>query len=199
VFDQIGAVLIHDIWLRIRPDADKAAMIEAVQEMGVHIHRWVDIRDEMRIEQARVERVGIFGTLTIGFLAAAVLSGIGLMVYNYASLQERLFRFTILRAVGLRLVQIVGQVGIEYVVLMVYGVAGGAAIGVWASLLFIPFFQATDRSVLNPPMLLPLVAWNEIWRISAVFTGVLIAVQVAVMAAALRRGVFQALRMGDRE
>ena len=202
VYEQIGAVLIHDIWLRIQPDASqapKAAMIEAVQEMGVHIHRWVDIRDELRIEQARVERVGIFGTLTIGFLAAAVLSGIGLMVYNYASLQERLFRFTILRAVGLRLVQIVGQVGIEYVVLMVYGVAGGAAIGVWASRLFIPFFQATDRSVLNPPMLLPLVAWNEIGYISAVFAGVLIVVQVVVMAAALRRGLFQALRMGDRE
>jgi putative ABC transport system permease protein len=199
VFDQIGAVLIHDIWLRIQPDASKPAMIRAVQEMGVHIHRWIDIRDELAIEQARVERVGIFGTLTIGFLSAAVLSGIGLMVYNYASLQERLFRFTILRAVGLRLTQIIGQVGIEYVMLMVYGVAGGAAIGVWASQLFIPFFQATDRSVLNPPMLLPLVAWEEIGRISAIFSLTLVAVQVAVMAAALQRGVFQALRMGDRE
>jgi putative ABC transport system permease protein len=199
VYEQIGAVLIHDIWLRIRPDANKAQMMEAVQEMGVHIHRWVDIRDEMAIEQARVERVGIFGTLTIGFLAAAVLSGIGLMVYNYASLQERLFRFTILRAVGLGLLQIVSQVGIEYVVLMVYGVAGGAAIGVLTSRLFIPFFQATDRSVLNPPMLLPLVAWEEIGRISGIFVGVLIVVQIAVIAAALRRGVFQALRMGDRE
>jgi len=203
VFEQIGAVLIHDIWLRIEPDAglaaSKDAMRAAVQEMGVYIHYWVDVRDQLAIEQARAERVGIFGTLTIGFLAAAVLSGIGLMVYNYASLQERLFRFTILRAVGLRLTQIVGQVGIEYVVLMVYGVVGGAAIGVWASLLFIPVFQATDRSVLNPPMLLPLVAWNEIGRISAIFCVVLIVVQVAVMAAALRQGVFQALRMGDRE
>ena len=104
--------------------------------------------------------MGIFGTLTIGFLAAAVLSGIGLLVYNYASLQERLFRFTILRAVGLSLVQVIGQVAIEYLVLMVYSVVGGAAIGVWASRLFIPFFQATDQNVLNPPMLLPLVAWE---------------------------------------
>lgn len=199
VFEQVGAVLIHDIWLRVRPEANQAQMIEAVRDMGVHIYRWVDVREELEIEQARVERVGIFGTLTIGFLAAAVLSGIGLMVYNYASLQERLFRFTILRAVGLRLLQVVGQVAIEYVALMIYGVAGGALIGAWASRLFIPFFQATDRSVLNPPMLLPLVAWNEIGRISAVFAGVLIVAQVAVMAAALRRGVFQALRMGDRE
>ena len=63
---------------------------------------------------------------------------------------------------------------------------------------YLPFWAASLLDRLKV-MLLPLVAWNEIGRISAVFAGVLIAVQVAVMAAALRRGVFQALRMGDRE
>jgi putative ABC transport system permease protein len=199
VFEQIGAVLIHDIWLRVQPDADRKEMMAAVANMGVYVHRWVDVREEIAREQAKVERVGTFGTLTIGFLAAAVLSGVGLLVYNYASLQERLFRFTILRAVGLALVQVVGQITIEYVILMVYSVLGGAAIGVLASRLFIPFFQATDQNVLNPPMLLPLVAWEDIGRISAVFIVVLIVAQIAVVNAALRRGVFQALRMGDRE
>ena len=146
-----------------------------------------------------MERIGIFGTLTIGFLAAAVLSGVGLLVYNYASLQERLFRFTILRAVGLSLSQVVGQVSIEYLVLMIYSVVGGAAIGVWASQLFIPFFQAADKNVLNPPRMISLVAWNDIFRISAAFTVVLVIAQIAVITAALRKGVFQALRMGDRE
>ena len=146
-----------------------------------------------------MERVGIFGTLTIGFLAATVLSGIGLLVYNYASLQERLFRFTILRAVGTSLMQVIGQVTIEYVVLMVYSVAGGAVIGAGASSLFIPFFQAADQNVLNPPMLLSFIAWEDIGRISAAFIVALVTAQVVVLSAALRRGVFQALRMGDRE
>jgi len=84
-------------------------------------------------------------------------------------------------------------------VLMVYSVVGGAVIGVWASRLFIPFFQATDKNVLNPPRLIPLIAWGEINRISGAFTIVLIVAQIAVISAALRRGVFQALRMGDRE
>jgi putative ABC transport system permease protein len=199
LFEQIGGVLLHNIWLTIDPDADQAAMYEQVEKMGVFISRWVDLRRETAIEQARVERIGIFGTLTIGFLAAAVLSGIGLLVYNYASLQERLFRFTILRAVGLSLSQIISQVAIEYLVLMVYSVAGGAGIGIWASTLFIPFFQAADQNVLNPPRLIPLVAYDDIIRISSAFTVVLVAAQIAVIFAALRRGVFQALRMGDRE
>jgi len=199
LFEQIGATLLHNIWLKIDPDSDQDAMIEEVEKLGVFIGRWIDSRDEIAEEQAKVERVGIFGTLTIGFLGAAVLSGVGLLVYNYASLQERLFRFTILRAVGLSLLQVISQVSIEYLVLMVYSVAGGTAIGVWASRLFIPFFQAADRNILNPPTIVPLIAWSDISKISAAFTITLIVAQIAVVAAALRGGVFQALRMGDRE
>jgi putative ABC transport system permease protein len=199
LYDQVGATLLHDVWLRIDPASDQAAMRLDVERMGVYINFWVDARDAIAREQARSERIGVFATLTFGFLGAAVLSGIGLLVYNYASLQERLFRFTILRAVGLSLRQLVSQVSIEYLVLMIYGVVGGAGIGVLASDWFIPFFQAADENVLEPPTLLPIVAWGGIGRISAVFALALVAAQVVVISAALRGGVFQALRMGDRE
>jgi putative ABC transport system permease protein len=170
-----------------------------IEILKVYINQWVDARDSVAAEMARTERVGIFGVLTIGFLGAATLSAIGLMVYNYASLQERIFRFTILRAVGLSLRQLVGQVGIEYFILMIYSIAGGAGVGGLAAWLFIRFFQAADADVLRPPTLLPRVAWDHIARISAVFVAVLVVAQAIVIAAALRRGVFQALRMGDRE
>ncbi len=199
LFERVGGPEIHHIWLRIEPEADKRALIGQVQEMGVFIKDWVEAREMIAFEQSRAERVGIFGTLTIGFLAAAVFSGIGLLIYNYASLQERLFRFTILRAVGLSLVQVISQVAIEYTILMVYSVAGGAAIGVWASRVFIPFFQAADGNVLRPPTMVPLIAWQDIGRISGAFVLVLVLAQILVVAAALRGGVFQALRMGDRE
>jgi putative ABC transport system permease protein len=199
LFERLGGPELHNIWLRIEPDADKHELVTQVQEMGVFVKDWVEAREIIAEEQAKAERVGIFGTLTIGFLGAAVFSGIGLLIYNYASLQERLFRFTILRAVGLLLLQIVSQVVIEYVVLMVYSVAGGAAIGVWASRLFIPFFQAADQNILRPPSMIPLIAWREIGRISGAFTLVLVLAQVAVISAAVRKGVFQALRLGDQE
>jgi hypothetical protein len=48
-------------------------------------------------------------------------------------------------------------------------------------------------------MLIPFIAWNDIGRISGAFTLTLIAAQIVVISAALRGGVFQALRMGDRE
>jgi putative ABC transport system permease protein len=199
LFEQVGGPELHHIWLEIEPDADEYEFISRVEEMGVYINDWIEARGKIAQELAKAERVGIFGTLTIGFLGAAIFSGIGLLIYNYASLQERLFRFTILRAVGLSLLQIVSQVTIEYLVLMVYSVAGGVAIGVWASQLFIPFFQAADKDVLRPPAMIPFIAWQDIGQISGAFTIVLILAQIVVISAALRRGVFQALRMGDQE
>jgi hypothetical protein len=199
LFERVGGAELHHIWLKIEPDADKAVLRHEVEEMGVFIKSWTEARERIAEEQAKAERVGIFGTLSVGFLSAAVFSGIGLLIYNYASLQERLFRFTILRAVGLSLLQVIAQVSIEYTILMVYSVAGGAAIGAWASSLFIPFFQAADKNILRPPSMIPYIAWKDIGQISGAFILVLVSAQIIVVAAALSKGVFQALRMGDRE
>jgi ABC-type antimicrobial peptide transport system permease subunit len=167
--------------------------------MKVYIRDWREAREELAIEFAQPERVGTLGTLTVGFLAAAAFAAIGLLIYNYASLQERLFRFSVLRAIGISRPQVVAQVAVEYVVLMVYGVAVGAGIAVWTSMLFIPYFQAANENVLRPPRMLPVVAWQDIGLICAAFALSLILAQTIMLLAALRRGVFQALRMGDRE
>jgi putative ABC transport system permease protein len=199
LFGQVGATMAHSIWLKLAPDADRQAIFDQIESKGVQVSEYEDVRAEIAWAQARVERVGVFGTLTIGFIAAAILSGIGLLIYNYASLQERLFRFTILRAVGLSQRQVVTAVMIEYLVLLLYSVVGGVAIGALASRLFIPFFQAADKSVLNPPTLVPQIAWHEVGWIASTFAAVLVLAQGAVIGTALRRGVFQALRLGDQE
>ena len=100
---------------------------------------------------------------------------------------------------GLLLLQVVSQTAIEYLVLMIYSVFGGAALGVWASSLFIPFFQALDEGMLRPPSIIPVIAWQDIARICGAFVLVLIIAQTAVIASTLRKGVFQALRLGDQE
>jgi putative ABC transport system permease protein len=199
LFELVGGPELHDIWLGIEPDADSDAMRAQVEEMKVYIRDWREARNELKVEFAQPERVGTLGTLTVGFLAAAAFAAIGLLIYNYASLQERLFRFSILRAIGISRSQVVAQVAVEYVILMIYGVAVGAGIAVWASRLFIPYFQAANENVLRPPRMLPVVAWQDIGMICAAFALSLILAQTIMLLSALRRGVFQTLRMGDRE
>jgi ABC-type lipoprotein release transport system permease subunit len=199
VYSQVGGPELHDIWLKTEPDADRSALQRGVADLKVYVFKWRDARETLTTEQAQPERVGTLGTLTIGFLAAATFSGIGLLIYNYASLQERLFRFSILRAVGLTRRQIVVQVAIEYALVMAYGVAGGIGTGVWAALWFVPYFQAAEGNALRPPPMVPAIAWSDIGVICASFAGILILAQITILLAALRRGVFQSLRLGDRE
>jgi putative ABC transport system permease protein len=199
LFEQIGTPVATGIWLKLEPGAERQTVFDEIESRGVQVDEYRDARASLVQAQARVERVGILGTLTIGFVAAATLSGMGLLIYNYASLQERLFRFTILRAIGLAQGQVVRTVLIEYGVLLLYGISCGVAIGVLVSRLFVPFFQAADQGVLHPPTLIPLVAWHEVAWITGVFAAILVAAQSTVIGTALRRGVFQALRLGDRE
>jgi putative ABC transport system permease protein len=199
LYNQVGGPELHDIWLKTAPDADPKVLRQGVAALKVYVRHWRDARATLTTQFAQPERVGTLGTLALGFLAAAILSGIGLLIYNYASLQERLFRFSILRAVGLTRRQIVIQVALEYVLVMVYGVAGGTGIGVWAALWFVPYFQAAEAGALRPPPMLPTIAWGDIGTICAAFAGVLILAQITLLLAALRKGVFQSLRLGDRE
>jgi ABC-type lipoprotein release transport system permease subunit len=199
LYARLGGPELHDIWLATEPNADKSVLQHRVAELKVYVREWRDARETLITQLAQPERVGTLGTLAVGFLAAATFSGIGLLVYNYASLQERLFRFSILRAVGLTRRQIVLQVAIEYTLVMAFGVVGGTGIGVWAALWFVPYFQAMEGGALRPPPMIATIAWGEIGTICAVFAGVLILAQITLLLAALREGVFQSLRLGDRE
>jgi hypothetical protein len=154
LFELVGGPELHNLWLGIGPDADSDVMRARVEEMRVYIRDWREARVELATQFAQPERVGTMGTLTVGFIAAAAFAAIGLLIYNYASLQERLFRFSILRAIGISRPQVVAQVAVEYIVLMVYGVAVGAGIAVWTSRLFIPYFQAAHENILRPPRML---------------------------------------------
>ena len=181
----IGTLVPHHIWLRTQEDADGQAVLKAVSKTGVDAIRQRDARALIAEEKAKTERVGVFGTLSIGFLAAVVMAAIGLLIYSHASLQERLYRFTVLRAMGLMRRQVVGQVILEYTLLTVCGAAAGAFIGVAASELFVPFFRVTGEKGLPLPPMIPVIAQQDIRYLVVTFAGIMVLMEVLVIARAL--------------
>jgi putative ABC transport system permease protein len=197
LFFEGGGVFPYRLWLRTEPGADGAAIFRGVEAKAVEASRRQDARALIKAEQDKMERVGIFGTLSVSFLAAAAMAGAGLLVYNYASLQERFFRFAVLRAMGLAARQLTGQVVLEYAVLTLYGAGNGVLIGLIVSYVFVPFFRVTGEEGLPLPPLLPLIGWEEIIRLAAGFVVTMILAQVLVVVIGVRRGVFEALQMGE--
>ena len=199
VFSLAGTDFTHNIWLGVDESVEAIELKKAIRAMGIEPTRWRHVPTRIIEEQARMERVGIFGTLSVGFLAAAIMAFLALLVHSYASLQDRMFQFGVLRAVGVMRSQIIGQITIEYIFLTSYGTIAGAVIGSLCSILFSPFFRVT-AAVRNPlPPLVPLIAENEIAVLAAVFAAAIVLVEVSVTFQALTRRLFDALRMGYQE
>ncbi len=194
----LGVTAPHDILLRVKDSADGKEVLKSVQgNLGIpSIVHDQDARAMINEEQSKFERVGVFGTLTVGFLAAVVMAAMGLLIYTYASLRERLQRFTILRAIGLLHRQIMGQVVMEYTFLTAYGAAAGAIIGIAASMLFVPFFRVTggESGVVPLPPLIPVIARDRVEQVAIVFVSIIIVMEATVIMRAISQRRFSMLK-----
>ena len=189
----IGASPPANIWLRLQPDADSSAVLDEIRKDGIVATQVLDARTLVEDEQDKMERVGVVGTLSVGFLAAAVMALTGLLIHTYASLNNRLYRFTVLHAIGLQRRQILGQVLLEYAFLTSYGAVAGAMIGAFATELFAPIFRVTGTREIVLPPLVPVVAQDQIVTMTLIFASVMVLMELAVIAAALYRRLFYAL------
>ncbi|MBN1246685.1 MAG: FtsX-like permease family protein [Anaerolineae bacterium] len=191
----IGMTAPHDIWMQLEPGYHGEDVLKAIPSyLNVGTGRAGDAPAKIAEEQGKFERVGVFGTLSVGFMAAVVMAIMGLLIYTYASLRERLHRFTILRAVGLLRRQIAGQVVMEYTFLTAYGSAAGALIGKFASDLFVPLFQFTGEEGIPLPPLIPVIAEGQVRYLVIGFVAAILLLEVLVITRALSRRAFSMLK-----
>jgi len=199
IYDQCGEVFPHSIWLRTDPDLEATTLWDELTRLGVVGKDEMDARAMLAEDQQRLERVGIFGSLSVGFAAGSALACLGLFTYTFASLRGRVRRFTILRAMGLGLNQVLATVSIEYLVVVLYGVLAGTVAGIAASHLYVPYFQFTENPAAQVPPFVPEIAWSQILWIAGRYILILVLAETVVLWHATRREVFQALRIGDEE
>ncbi|NLG52284.1 MAG: ABC transporter permease, partial [Chloroflexi bacterium] len=199
IFDQCGGAQPHSIWLHTGPDFEQETLRMALDEMGVAALRMRNSGALVAEDTHRPERISIYGNLSVGFLAGSILACLGILIYTFASLVGRLQRFTVLRAIGLRLTQLWVTVSVEYLSVVSYGILVGAAVGVVASRLFVPYFRLTGSLESNVPPFIPEIAWSSVGWMVVVYFLVLSLAELVVLLRVTRRGAFQALRLGDQE
>ena len=187
-----GMPVPESIWLKLKPDGDGAEVLRIVRDgMGIEPVGGRDTVGLIAAERGKTERVGVFGTLSIGFMASAVMAFSGLLINTYASLSERLYRFTILYAIGLQRRQILGQVLMEYLFLTAYGATAGALIGSQVSRFFAPFFRITGAQEIVRPPLIPIIARAQITDMAIAFALIMILLELGIIGSALYRRFFR--------
>ncbi|MFN2109306.1 MAG: ABC transporter permease, partial [Anaerolineae bacterium] len=190
----VGMVVPHKIWMHLDDGVTGESVVAQVPSLRVVPSHAADAEDLIRTEQAQFERVGVFGTLSVGFLAAVAMAAMGLLIYTYASLQDRIRRFTILRAVGLQRRQISTQVIMEYLFLTSFGAIAGALIGAGASHFFVPLFRVTGEQGVPLPTLIPIIAQDKVAQLVVVFVAFIVLSEVVVIARALSQRAYTMLK-----
>ncbi|MBN1287400.1 MAG: ABC transporter permease [Anaerolineae bacterium] len=193
IFELVGTELPHNIWLRLAPGADGAAVLEQVQALGFPVLDWLDPAELIAEAQAEPTRRGVLGFLSVGFVAAILLTLVGSVIQSTASFRAQAVQIGSLRAMGLSALAVGAYLLLSQGIAALGGIAGGTLIGMLTTLLFLPLL---DFSGGLPPYLVR-VAWNDITLVYGVFAAVLFGITVLTTVFLSRQQVSTLVKLGD--
>jgi putative ABC transport system permease protein len=197
LFAQTGGDLPYEVWMATDGEPDVAGIDNALTERQLFNWTWKESFSAIEAEQRLPERQGVFGLLSVGFIAAALLTVLGFFMYALFSLRQRFITLGILRAVGLSQRQMTIWVAFELAFLIVTGLTLGTLFGILISQIFIPYLQfGASAADVVPPFLVE-IAWPAVFQIYILF-GLMFVVALAALALILRRmRIFQAIKLGE--
>jgi len=197
VFEGLGGPYPYDVWLATDTAVPGEQVVKEVRELGLAVVTAQDARAQILAEQTRPERQGLFGLLSVGFLAAAALTVLGFLVYAVVSFQRRFIELGMLRAIGLSVAQMATYLAVEQAAVVLVGLGLGTGLGVWTSRLFIPYLQVGEgNTALIPPFIVQL-AWPQMGTIFVLFGGMFIVAVVVLILLLIRMKVFEAVKLGE--
>jgi len=108
IYDQ-APIIPYEVWLKMKPGAKLAPVIEQLQANQMQIASYKDVRNELITQSKHPSRGGVFGILSLGFLVSVLVSLIGYVLYWFFNLSSRVVQFGVLRAMGLKRKQLTGM------------------------------------------------------------------------------------------
>jgi putative ABC transport system permease protein len=197
LFDQLGGQYPYDVWIDYAPDVEIEAVAAGVRRLGVDL---VDVRDAaalIRAEQSRPERQGLFGLLSIGFVAAGGLTVLGFLIATALTARRRALELGVLRAIGMARRGATASLAVEQGAVMACGLAAGGAIGVLCALLIVPGLQGGAGPYPGTPPVTPRLAWAEMGLAAALLIAAVLAALLGLALALRRANLFSVVKLGD--
>jgi putative ABC transport system permease protein len=191
-------LLPHEIWLRLEAGANADTVLASVRALQARPGFVNDLGETLAYESRRLERIGIFGMLSLCFVAGSLLAVANLLVSSTMMMQKRSISYAVLQALGLRRLGVLRVVAYEGILTIAYGLAAGVLCGVFCARLYVPYFPLSDAAGLPVPPFVPVVDWNWTVWIAVSVTVALFVAQLVALVRLVRARIFESLRMGVR-
>ena len=196
-FEQAGGLVPYDVLVKTASDTDFEKLSTDLRGLDITVMNWKSARADIAEEQSLPERQGLFGVLSVGFLASALLTVLGFFLYALFSFRRRFIELGTLRAIGLSAGQMTTFLAWELAFVIFVGLAAGTVIGALISNVYIPFLQVgNDIQSLTPPFLVE-IAWSAILRIYLLFVVMFLASLAVLAVLLMRMKIFQAIKLGE--
>ncbi len=197
IFDEMSGQYPYDVWIARAPDAKVDTLVAGVRQLGIAV---IDVRDAAALileEQTQPRRQGLFGLLSVGFIAAGGLTLLGFLLSALITARRRAIELGVLRALGMSGAQVAAELVIEQVLLVLAGVGAGSGIGLLAAQLVVPLLQVGAGPHPGTPAYPPQLAWDQVAIIYLVFGAALLLTLLALAWIMGRMRLFQAVKLGD--
>ncbi|MGQ9895180.1 MAG: FtsX-like permease family protein [Roseiflexus sp.] len=195
-FDSQGGMYPYEVWLSLDSDAGLQTVAAAGIGYGLRMIRSTP-QTLLDLDLRRPERQGLFGLLSVGFLATTVVTVIGFVAYTLLSFQRRLVESGVLRAIGLSTQQLSTMLVFEQMLVVGFGAALGTIVGVLTSRLFIPFLQVRTGVYPETPPFVVQIDWERIALVYGISGGLLAATIVVIVLLLRRMRIFEAVKLGE--
>jgi putative ABC transport system permease protein len=187
----------YDVWLKLKPGADRQELLDAMKEKHIQLERFDDTLG--KISESRMDpfRMAVNGVMSLGFIISLAVSFIGFLLFWLLSLQGRMLQLGIYRAMGISLRRLFGMLLLEQLLTTGAGFLVGIAAGLSTGRIFVPLFQLSfDPGRIVPPFQV-ISGSGDIIRL-AVATCFMLAAALLLLAWILKRmNIYQAVKLGE--
>lgn len=197
IFEQVGGEQPYDVWIDTELGTDYSQVMVDLRQHEITVFDYDVATQKISDEQKLPERQGLFGVLSVGFLASAFLTVLGFFLYALFSFRRRFIELGTLRAVGLSAGQLTVFLTCELAFLILLGLGAGTWLGALISQVFIPSLQVGARAAeITPPFTVD-IAWTAILRIYVLFAALFVGALGVLVVSLLRMKIFQAIKLGE--
>ncbi|MEM7116994.1 MAG: FtsX-like permease family protein [Chloroflexota bacterium] len=197
LFEQAGGEFPYRVWLDTDGILNDRQFRRDLTGRQLHNTSWREPHSYISDGLVEPQRQGLFGILSVGFIAATLLTVLGLFLYALFSYRRRFVELGVLRAVGLSPRHMTRLIAWELALLILSGLALGTTLGIGVSRVFVPFLQLGNEATdLTPPFLVE-IAWGAVSQVYILFGLLFLVALGALVFIALRMKLFMAIKLGE--
>lgn len=187
----------YEVWIKKQPSATDKQFNDDLLSKKLDISD-IDFTNQQLIKAKNDPMLqGTNGSLSLGFIAAMIISLLGFLIYWVISIQSRVLQFGILRAMGLSMAKVIGMLACEQLLVSGAAILVGIIIGGIAGDTFIPLLQIVYSSADQVPPFKIIANGSDYIKIYAVIATMLLIGFTTLWRIISKIRIDQAVKLGE--